>query len=285
MASSPPTIAERIRRALPTLPRAERRVALLILSTDLLTGLESVARLATRAQTSAPTVLRLLDRLGFDGYPAFQDEIKAELAARLASPAQLYPTGPARRDLAARMFDGLSRAVGALHSQLPADQIDVAVQLLADTHRPVWTVGGRFSSMLADYLAAHLQLLRPAVHTVPASPAARTATLLDIDRRGVVVAFDYRRYQSDTVAFGAAAKRQRAAVVLLTDQYLSPLAAHADLVLATSVEACSPFDVLTPAVAVVETLVACLVNQLGDPPRERMTRYDTLTASVGDEPA
>jgi DNA-binding MurR/RpiR family transcriptional regulator len=273
------TIAQRIRRELPQLPPAERRVALLLLSGDPLTGLDPVAAVAARARTSAPTVLRLLARLGFESYPAFQDAVKSELAARLSSPLELYPTGPAGGDLAARMLDRLGQAVRTVQRDLPAGELDAAVRLLSDQRRPVWTVGGRFSGMLADYLAAHLQLLRPGVGTVPTALAARTATLLDVDRRSVVVAFDYRRYQPDTVDFGAAARRQHAAVILFTDHYLSPLAAHADVVLATSVEAATPFDVLTPAVALVEALIACLVDRLGDRPRGRMARYDALTAA------
>ena len=83
-----------------------------------------------------------------------------------------------------------------------------------------------------------------------------------------VVVFDYRRYQDDTVAFGRAAAARGATVVLFTDEYVSPLADDADVVLTTSVDAPTPFDVLTPAMAVVEALV----GRRGRPARHRPAR-------------
>lgn len=274
------TVSERLRGELPGLAPAERRVALTLLGDDPLVGLEPVAALAQRAHTSAPTVLRLLGKAGFRGYPEFQRAVKDELTARLSSPVQMYPTVRTGAAVLPRMLDSLSALVAVTHRDLARRDLDAVVRLLADARRPVWTVGGRFSGFLAGYLATHLQLLRTGVTNVAASPGARAAALLDVDRRAVVVAFDYRRYQHDTIEFGRAARDQRASVVLFTDRYLSPLAAQADVVLATGVEAPSPFDVLTPAVALVEALVAAVVDQLGEAPRERMRRYDSLTTAV-----
>ena len=54
-------------------------------------------------------------------------------------------------------------------------------------------------------------------------------------RRDVLVAFDYRRYQQDTVRLAVTAKEQGATLIAFTDPYLSPLSAHADVILTTSV--------------------------------------------------
>ena len=49
-------------------------------------GLETVARLADAAETSGPTVLRLVTRLGFDGFALFQQALLGDVADRTASP-------------------------------------------------------------------------------------------------------------------------------------------------------------------------------------------------------
>jgi len=274
------TLAERIRAELPRLTPAERRVARALLADYPMAGLESVAALAQRAGTSAPTVLRLVAKLDLDGYPSFQQVIKAELAARLSSPLTLYPHLPAGPDVLPRMRESLTDSVRRGLQQLDGSDVDAAVGLLADQKRPLWTIGGRFSRMLADYLALHLQLLRPGVARVPSGPGERAVTLLDIDRRSVLVAFDYRRYQRSTIDFGVAAARRGATVVLFTDHYLSPLAADAAVVLPTTVDAPTPFDVLTPAVAVVEAMVAGVVDRLGAAPRDRLAAFDALDTDV-----
>lgn len=275
----PRTVGQLIRARLPHLPPAERRVAVALLGGDPLLGLGTVADVAAAAETSAPTVLRLLSRLGFPGFADYQAAVREELSGRLSSPLEQYPNQPADSGLAP-MFRNLAASVSENATRLPAGDLDAAVRLLADERRRVLTVGGRFSRFLAGYLAAHLQLLRPGVTWVGTTAHEHATALLDVDRRSVVAAFDFRRYQRDTVAFGAAAATQRASVILFTDQYLSPLAASAEVVLPTNVESCSPFDVLTPAMALTEALVSGVVGRLGKRPRARISRYDVLSADA-----
>jgi DNA-binding MurR/RpiR family transcriptional regulator len=108
------------------------------------------------------------------------------------------------------------------------------------------------------------------------------SSMLDVGRRDVLVAFDYRRYQHDTVRLAMTAKDQGATLVAFTDPYLSPLAARADVILTSSVASPSPFDALTPAVALVEAMISALVDRFGDAPRSRMARYDALNGGTVD---
>jgi DNA-binding MurR/RpiR family transcriptional regulator len=100
----------------------------------------------------------------------------------------------------------------------------------------------------------------------------------------VVVAFDYRRYQHDTVEFGRRAVEAGAALVLFTDHLLSPLAALTEHVIVTTIDSGSPFGVLSPALAAVETLLVTVVDLLGGAPRTRMERYDALSSEVDSAP-
>src|SRR5215472_9313189 len=244
-------------------------------------GLQPVAKLAAAAGVSAPTVVRLVSKLSFDSYAGFQRSLKSEVTARLASPpatqAERAAGGPGcgdEPDALSRSERLLCDGIRSSFARLPRADFEQAVCLLADQRRRVTLMGGRFSSMLADYLAARLRVLRPNV--VPAASG---------DRTSVLVAFDYRRYQHDTVRTAVAAKRQGATLIAFTDPYLSPLAAHADVILTTSVRSPSPFAALTPAFALVETVVAALAERLGDQPLARMARYDALHHGTVGAPA
>lgn len=264
---------------------AERKVARVLTAQYPLPGLDTVSRLASRAGVSAPTVIRLVGKLGFGGYPDFQQTLKTELGERLSSPLAMYATRPQRgadgvEDVLGSAIDTFGEGIrSSLSGVSPAEMLTI-VGLLADERRPVSTVGGRFSGVLAACLAAHLQEVRPLARQISDSPAERAASLLDIGRKDVIVAFDYRRYQRDTILFAQAAKQQGATLVLFTDPWLSPLANTADAVLQASVAAPSPFDSLVPALAVVEAVVAALVDRLGDQPRVRLARFDALTQAV-----
>ncbi len=278
--SSDPSVAERLRRASPGFAPAERRVVRALLAEYPLTGLEPLAVVAERAGTSGPTVLRVVGKLGFAGYPDFQRALRTELAARWPAPLELMPRQPA-----AGLVDTVREAIRAsvaadLDRLAGAGDVDAVAALLTDQQHAVWALGGRFSTVLAEYLVLHLQVLRKGVHRVPGDPGGRHTALLDVARRDVVVAFDYRRYQRDTVEFGSRAGTQGARLVLFTDHLLSPLAADADVVLVTTLDTGSPFSMMSPALAAVETVLVTVIDRLGGAPTSRMERYDELSTEV-----
>ena len=84
-------ISERIRRAHNDLAPAERRVVDSLLDDYPMAGLGSVGDLAGATGVSAPTVLRLVTKLGFTGYPEFREHVRSEVAARLFSSLEAYP--------------------------------------------------------------------------------------------------------------------------------------------------------------------------------------------------
>jgi DNA-binding MurR/RpiR family transcriptional regulator len=67
---------------------AERRVGDLVLSQPECVAFGTVAEVARRAGTSGATVVRLADRLGFDGYRGLQAMVQADLAALLRPAAE-----------------------------------------------------------------------------------------------------------------------------------------------------------------------------------------------------
>jgi DNA-binding MurR/RpiR family transcriptional regulator len=246
-------------------------------------GLEPIAKLAADAGVSPPTVVRLVNKLDFDSYAAFQASLKSEVTARLSSPLSMHARPGDTTDVLARSERVLCGGISSSFARLPRAEFDEAVGLLADERRGAVLIGGRFSSMLAEYLAAHLRILRPNVRVISSAGADRISSLLDVGRRDVLVAFDYRRYQHDTVRLALTAKQQGATLIAFTDPYLSPLSASADVVLTSSVASPSPFDALTPAVALIETVITALVDRLGAAPLARMARYDALFAGTVEQ--
>jgi DNA-binding MurR/RpiR family transcriptional regulator len=278
------TVAERLRLRMGELTHAERKVARVLMADYPVAGLDAVAKLAAAAGVSPPTVVRLVAKLEFDGYADFQQSLKSEVSARLSSPLEIHAErpGPASEGALPRSERLLCDGIRASFARLPPGEFEQAVRLLADPRRSVTLIGGRFSTMLAEYLAAHLRILRPRVQVLSPAGPDRVSSMLDVSRRAVFVAFDYRRYQHDTVRLAATAKDQGATLIAFTDPYLSPLAARADVILTSSVRSPSPFDALTPAVALVEAIITALVDRLGDAPRARMARYDALNGSAVD---
>ena len=80
------TVEDQLRTALPDLTRAERQLSTHILSHYPVAALGSITQLAKAAQVSTPTVVRLAQKLGYRGYPDFQNALRGEVEAMLVSP-------------------------------------------------------------------------------------------------------------------------------------------------------------------------------------------------------
>jgi DNA-binding MurR/RpiR family transcriptional regulator len=267
------SVAARTRESLGVFTAGERKVARALLANYPVAGLETAAQLAARAKVSPPTVIRFVARLGFGGYPAFQQALMHEVDESIGSPLKQYAQkrgAHAGREFLPYAASAYVGALDATFAELPEAEFTRAVELICDSRRAVHLLGGRFSRVLAEYLTSHLWLLRAGVAGVPDDELGRLALLADAGKTDLLIAFDYRRYDQLNVRFATLMAERGATVVLLTDRWLSPAAEVADVVLPAGVEAPSPFDSLVPALAVVETLVATVTDRLGDEGRRRL---------------
>jgi DNA-binding MurR/RpiR family transcriptional regulator len=242
-------------------------------------GLDTVASLAMTANVSAPTVLRLTERLGFKSFADFRDALLTELHQRSLTPLARFPDYSADEDALVRSPSIFRKAVDETFERLSPTDFSIAVELLASRRNRIFATGGRFTSVLARNLIQQLEVVRPETQFL--SVEDRTSMLTDFGPRDVLFVIDLRRYQPSTVVFGEEAARLGTKIVLLTDRWLSPLAQHSDAVLTCSLDAPHPLDSMVPALAIIEAVLAGVVDELGDAPIERMKRYDDAWASRG----
>ena len=274
-------IGELVRQRQSDLSPAERKLARVLLASYPIAGLESVARFAERARVSPPTVTRFITKLGFRGYPEFQEALRQEVQARMSSPLARYQDeGPAPR-AASVVGEALEISRHNLQATLELvshHDVDEVVGLLSDVRRQIVVLGGRLSAPLATYLGNQLHLLRPGISVAENERSAVAQRLIDLRRGDVLVVFDYRRYQAATIESARIASEHGVNVVLFTDPWLSPASAFARQVIVTSVETVGPFDSLVGATAVLEAVVVAVLRRLGPRAESRMKSLERLRA-------
>jgi len=116
---------------------------------------------------------------------------------------------------------------------------------------------------------------------VSEEPARRILDTMEISRRDVLCAFDFRRYQEDTIAAAQVAASRGAEVIVFTDPWLSPAAEHARHVLISHVDSASPLDSLLGVFALTEIIAAKVVVLLGDAGRSRVAEVDSMYEVMG----
>lgn len=270
-------VVELVRDAMRVLTPSERRAAQALLASYPLLGLETVARFAGQAGVSAPTILRFVAHLGFASYADFQRRLKGEVEARLLSPLEKADAGPApKRHPRAAFADAVSQNVAETFRRLPAGDFEAVSELLADPRRPLHLLGGRFTDSLARYMTVHLRIIRPNVAALDGQRANWRDQLLDMGGRDVLFLIDIRRYQDDLLDLAAEAVKRKVTVVLLTDQWLSPVARVARHVLPARVAVPSAWDSNVALLALVEALIADVTARRGPEARTRMAAIEAL---------
>lgn len=276
----PAIVADQLRDALGTLPPAERRVARTLLAVYPAAGLGTVAGLADEASTSTATVVRLVQKLGYAGFPEFQETLRQELAGRRTGPLGRLDTADAPGPgLLGSMAAQLGVIAGSVAATVPPAELDAAVELLADTTRRVFLAGGRASHPLAELLGMHLDRLRTGTTVLPRDRARRLGTLIDLGSRDVALVIDLRRYEQPAVELAARVHERRGRLVVVTDTLLSPATRHAAVVLPVVVDGPSPLDTMVAALTLVEVLVLSTMHAIGPPAIQRMQQWEGLVTS------
>jgi DNA-binding MurR/RpiR family transcriptional regulator len=272
-------VSARIKNGMDGLTTSEKKIARIILSEYPAAALQPVAKLAEKANVSAPTVLRFVNKLGIESYPVFQTLLLDELSERHKSAIEQYPDSlevSPKDELLSRCLGIFSSGLQQSFQDLPSSEFHLFIELMADPKRRVHCVGGRFSATLANYLALHLQGMRADCFYIASDRYWTVNALLDMDKKDVLVVYDFRRYQQQTLDMAQKAHAQGAAILLITDRYLSPAAEFATSVLTVDIKGPSPFDSHLSAMAVTEAVVAAMAEKLGDKAKDRMIALESL---------
>src|SRR5919106_3413129 len=167
-------VARRIAARRTTLSPTERRVAEVVLDQPALVSFGTVAKVARAAGTSGASVLRLADRLGYQGFSQLQEAVQRSIGQQLRPAVERIQTAPAPEglDVVTRTLqadvDNVDRTLRAVTPQAYARAVD----LLAQRRRPVRVLAGDAVAGVASQMAAGLALLRPDVAVVEGSDVA-----------------------------------------------------------------------------------------------------------------
>jgi DNA-binding MurR/RpiR family transcriptional regulator len=143
------------------------------------------------------------------------------------------------------------------------------VALLTDPRMEILCLGGRFSRFLAGILQRCLHHLREGTRLLDGTAADLVDEIASLGRRDVLVVFDYRRYQTDVVRFASEASARGVHIILFTDQWASPIAELAEVVITAPTATSSPFDTLVTPLLQVEAVTVGVAERMGADWRSR----------------
>jgi DNA-binding MurR/RpiR family transcriptional regulator len=231
-------ILVRVRGTLPALRPAERRVAEAMLADPAAAAEQSISVLARQCETSETTVMRLCRALGFERFP----ELRLALAraatreeARHGSVAHLradISRTDGLEDIVRKIGFSDARAIEDTTSNLDITALGLAVDAVARARRiDIFGIGA--SGFVCQDLQQKLHRIGLLAFAWPDPHAALTSAVL-LTPQDVAIGVSHTGTTIDTVEPLRLARKREATTIAITNFARSPIAEHANLVLATA---------------------------------------------------
>ena len=277
--ANPETIADAIGKAFASLTRAERQLANTINQNYPVSGLGSITQVAEKAGVSSPTIVRMVKKLGFKGFPEFQAELRRELEARISGPITKYDSWAHKAPdshILNRFADAVVENIRQSLGQIETESFDATCKLLSDTNHPLFIIGGRITRALADYFFLHMQVIRKNVTHIQPISNSWPHYFLDIKKGDVLVIFDIRRYENSTLKLAEIAHEKGAQIILFTDQWRSPIEKFSSYCFSARIVVPSAWDSTVELLLLVETFIAAVQELTWPETRSRMEELEDM---------
>lgn len=243
-------------------------------------GLDPIRDTARKAGVSTYTLVNMAKALGFDGFEALRGPFRHALVAGGGAPdapewaREMRGHGVTGKTYAQAAENGVSVVKRSLERQ-DIDEIERVVDALLRAET-VYVTAVRASYAMAYYLHYVGRMALPSLELIPRHMNSALDDLNDARPGDVLIAITVTPYSRETIEACRFAAEKGVKLVFISDSEVvaSDLAPVATLV--TSVISTHNFGCFAGMVAVIETLIALLMERGGQGAAERIDSYATL---------
>ncbi|MFZ5918659.1 MAG: MurR/RpiR family transcriptional regulator [Chloroflexota bacterium] len=219
-------LQDRIAAALPHMSKKHKQIASFILDNRDFVAYASASQVAGRAETSAATVVRFCQSLGYDGYLHLQEAIRGRVPVR-QTPAQRIKgqlTSPVpQEDLLMRVFATDVHNIEQTAALVSNGRLQTAVAEIRRARR-ILVIGDGMAGAVAHFFAHALQVIGLPAQRITCGGEPLALALASVQSQDVVMGIGFWRNLRDVVTAIRQARQAGASTIGITDSYLSPLA-------------------------------------------------------------
>ncbi|MBK1635387.1 MurR/RpiR family transcriptional regulator [Rhodovulum adriaticum] len=248
-------------------------------------GLDPIRVSARKIGVSPNTLVRLARHLGFDSFDGLRAPFRTALVERhdsdsgvtwLRRMAGAGPMGAAQAKVAQNELDIVGRSLQLLRPELAAAVTDELTGA-----RNVYVTATRASYTLAYYFHYVARMALPNLHLIPRNMGSPLDEMISVGPGDVLMAMTFPPYSAETIKALRLARARKARVILLSDSELVAPDIRPDLFVQVSTHSTHHFGCLSGAMAVLDCLLAHLVQAGGDEARARIATYESLREDYG----
>ncbi len=216
MSSREQSFLARVRRVLPALHPAERRLGEFVCDFPGDLASYSASELAAFADVSKATVSRFVQRIGYENYEAARRHARAEKETGSQFFLATFSGERADHPLQAHVAQSAAN-LEATFLAITERDVDAVARAMLEA-RKVWVIGFRSGHPFASYMHWHLMQVLEHVAAVPGTGQTLGEHIVGIAPEDVVVVFGLRRRVARTNLMLQQIARRNAALLYISDE-------------------------------------------------------------------
>jgi len=258
------SLDERITELHNKLSPKHKRLARFVLDNKYFMSFASASQAGNKTGTSAATVVRFAQTLGYDGYSTLQKAIRAELPSYLTAveriQARLESTPPPD-NLPHKVFYTDISNIERTANNLDERKLEEAMKAIISAKR-ILVVGAGLSASPALFLAHSLKIMGFDARAIINEGLSMAAETAQSGTDTLIIAIDLWRYVRSTIGAVANAKKHGASSIAITDSIVSPLARMADFAFEVATDSVSHSLSTTGVMSLLNVLITAISNQI-----------------------
>lgn len=269
-------LEERVTSALDALSPMHKRMARFVLDNRYYTSFASASQVAERNATSAATVVRFAQALGYEGYSELQDALRSELPSYMTAAKRMQARLGSDRPLAStpqQVFYTDIQNIERTANQVSDAQLEAALETILQARR-ILVVGAGLSGAASLFLAHSLKVMGFDAQAITGGGLQAAVSLSGLRAGDLLIAIDLWRYVRMTVNAVALAQERDIPTIAITDSIVSPLAKMADHAFEVAAEGAAHSMSVVALISLLNVLVAMLADRVPAQVVETLQRVD-----------
>jgi DNA-binding MurR/RpiR family transcriptional regulator len=250
-------LKQRIKDRIPHLTESQKIVANFIVENPQNFALSSIRELEKELKTSKATIVRLAQRLGYNGFhelkSAFLKRMRTELDP-LHRYKEFLSQSSEHWDYLELMAEETNQNIEATMHILDRMQLEKAVHLLESAGH-VYTIGLGISTYLAEISTYLLNRVSIRSHCMVHSGLTFTEQIINLSEDDTILAFSFPEYSSETIEAACYAKERNVKVIAFTDKLTSEIVQYCDVYLQVVVESKAVSNSIMPVLVILYSMV------------------------------
>ncbi|WP_348539122.1 MurR/RpiR family transcriptional regulator [Ruegeria sp. R8_1] len=285
MPDTPTRITHKLRDDISSMPPGLQAAAKYIIDHPGDFALDSIRVTANNIGVSPNVLVRLAQRMGYDGFEAFRTPFRKTLVtdqeSQLGQEWLDTTESGSELDRAQVKFahNSLNVVTRSLRLMQPA-KVSKAIHYITESNR-CFVTATRASHALAYYFSYAGRMAHPGIQLAPRHSGSVIDDLLDSNDRDCLIAITFHPYSAETIAAMRFATQRGLKVILISESDVIAPGIEPDVVFQVSTRSQHHFSNFAGATAVLDCLLGHLFETGGEDARKRVERYQKAREDTG----